>query len=113
MNKYAAGLAAVIIAVLIIGVATLPAAPADEATKKLYTAKCQMCHGPDGTGNTPAGKSMKARDFHAEDVQKQTDAQLVEVITKGRNKMPSFDKKITDAEIKSLAAYCRELGKKK
>ena len=28
-----------------------------------YKAKCQMCHAADGSGNTPAGKAMKAAPF--------------------------------------------------
>ncbi len=30
----------------------------------LYQSKCQMCHAADGSGNTPAGKAMKARPFN-------------------------------------------------
>ena len=41
-----------------------------------YKAKCQMCHGTDGLGNTPAGKAMKARPFNAPDVLKESDTDL-------------------------------------
>ena len=86
---------------------------ADAATESLYKAKCLMCHGPDGTGNTPAGKKFNARDFHAPEVMKEPDAVIQDSITKGKNKMPSFDKKLTDQQIKDLVSYVRELGKKK
>lgn len=72
-----------------------------------YKAKCAMCHGPDGKG----GK-MGTRDFASADVQKETDAQLTEIITKGKGKMPSYDGKLKDTEIKDLVAYVRSLGKK-
>ena len=58
-----------------------------------------MCHGPDGLGNTPAGKAMKARPFNAPDVLKESDADLTAVIKNGKNKMPAFTGKLTDAQI--------------
>ena len=50
----------------------------------VFKSKCAACHGADGSGNTPAGKSMKIRDFHSAEVQKQTDAELTEIITTGK-----------------------------
>jgi cytochrome c6 len=72
-----------------------------------YKAKCAMCHGADGKG----GK-MGTRDFASPEVQKETDAQLTEAITKGRGKMPSYEGKLKESEIKDLVAYVRTLGKK-
>jgi mono/diheme cytochrome c family protein len=76
-----------------------------------YKAKCAMCHGADGKGS-PTGLKMGVHDFTSADVQKQTDAQLTETITKGKAKMPSYDGKLKDTEIKDLVAYIRSLGKK-
>lgn len=76
-----------------------------------YKAKCAMCHGADGKGS-PTGLKMGAHDFTSADVQKETDAQLTDAITKGKNKMPSYDGKLKDTEIKDLVAYIRSLGKK-
>jgi cytochrome c6 len=78
----------------------------------VYKAKCASCHGPDGAGATPAGKATKARDFCSEEVKKETDAEWTAIIVKGKNKMPSYDKKVTDAEIKDVVAYIRGLCKK-
>ncbi len=78
----------------------------------VYKAKCASCHGPDGAGATPAGKATKARDFCSEEVKKETDEQWTAIIVKGKNKMPSYDKKITDAEIRDVVAYIRGLCKK-
>jgi mono/diheme cytochrome c family protein len=80
---------------------------------KAYKANCQICHGPDGSGSTPTGKAMKAEDLRADDVQKQSDSQLAEVITKGRGKMPAFGAKITPDGIQKLVAYIRDLAAKK
>jgi cytochrome c6 len=103
-----------------IGVATLvlllgssTAFAADAATESLYKAKCAACHGADGTGSTPAGKKLGAHDFHSPEVMKETDAQLTETMTKGKNKMPAYDGKLTADQMKSLVAYVRELGKAK
>ena len=78
----------------------------------LYKAKCQGCHAADGTGSA-MGKKMGTHDFHSPEVTKMTDAQLIEVITKGKEKMPAYGAgKLTADQIKQLAGYVRELGKK-
>jgi cytochrome c6 len=80
----------------------------------LFKAKCAACHGPDGSGGTPTGKAMGTPDLRSDDVQKQTDAQLVESTTNGKGKkMPAYKGKLTDDQIKQLVGYIRELGKKK
>jgi cytochrome c6 len=75
-------------------------------------AKCATCHGPEGAGTTPAGKATKARDFCSDEVKKETDEEWTAIIGKGKNKMPAYDKKLTDAEIKDVVAYIRGLCKK-
>ena len=45
-------------------------------------------------------------------MQKQSDAQLTEVVTKGRNKMPAYEGKLSKEQIAQLVAYIREIGKK-
>jgi|SRR5579862_2835487 len=79
---------------------------------KNYTAKCATCHGADGSAGSPAGKALKARDFHSPDVQGESDDVLAQVIAKGKNKMPAYEKQLKENEIKDLVAYCRALGKK-
>lgn len=73
-----------------------------------YKAKCAMCHGANGEG----GK-MGTRSFGSADIQSQSDAQLAETISKGKPpKMPSYAGKLSDDQIKELAAYVKSLGKK-
>ena len=86
---------------------------AQDTIENLYKAKCASCHAADGSGNTPAGKKLKTQDFRLAEVQKQSDEQLIEITTKGKDKMPAFDKKLTGEQIKQLIAYIRELIKKK
>lgn len=61
----------------------------------LYTAKCAMCHGADGSGATPMGKSMKLRDLRSPEVQKMTDKELFAVTAGGKGKMPAFKSKLS------------------
>lgn len=89
-----------------------PPAHAQTAGEKAYKAKCASCHGADGAGATPAGKATKARSFCSDEVQKETDEEWAQIIVKGKNKMPGYDKKLTEAEIKDLVAYIRGLCKK-
>jgi mono/diheme cytochrome c family protein len=79
--------------------------------EKVYKAKCASCHGPDGKGDTAAGKATKARDLGSADVKKESDAEWTDIIVKGKNKMPAYDKKLTDAEVKDVVAYMRSLAK--
>ena len=100
-------------AVLALAVALLAGpARAQGAGEKVYKAKCASCHGADGAGTTPAGKATKARDFCSEEVKKETDEDWTPIVVKGKNKMPAYDKKLTDAEIKDVLAYIRGLCKK-
>jgi mono/diheme cytochrome c family protein len=77
-----------------------------------YKAKCAMCHGPDGKGETATGKTMKVKDFSSEEVQKMSDADLTDAISKGKGKMPAY-KTLTPEQVKDLVAYIRAFGKKK
>lgn len=86
--------------------AALPAAAEDAAA--LYKSKCQICHGADGKGS-PAGQKMGVKDFHSPDVAKQTDAELIKVTKEGKGKMPKYDGKLTDDQIKELVKYIRSL----
>jgi cytochrome c6 len=80
---------------------------------QLYKTKCAACHGADGKGETPAGKKLNTRSFFLPEIMKAPDAELIEITTKGKNKMPAFDKKLTDVQIKALVAYIRGLTKAK
>lgn len=77
-----------------------------------FKAKCAMCHGADGTGSTATGKALKVRDLGSADVQGQTDAQLNDIVTNGKGKMPAYKGKVTDEQIKELVAFIRSLAKK-
>src|SRR5215831_4955227 len=75
----------------------------------LYKSKCQVCHGPDGKGDTPAGKKVGVKDFHSPEVAKASDTELFAITKKGKEKMPPYDGKLTDDQIKALIKYIRSL----
>ena len=104
-----------VVRILMLAVLLMMVAPSARAGDfaALYKTKCAMCHAADGSGNVPMGQKTGVHDFRSPEVQKMTDAQLIDITTKGKNKMPGYDKKLTADEIKGLVAYCRELGKKK
>jgi cytochrome c6 len=85
----------------------------DPQIVSLYKTKCAACHGADGKGDTAAGKKLAARDFSLPEIMKAPDAELFEITLKGKNKMPGFDKKLTEVQIKSLVGYIRGLTKAK
>jgi mono/diheme cytochrome c family protein len=106
---------ATLIAVVLAGLMFLylPAHAADDATVKLYQTKCAACHGPDGSGNTPVGKTLKIKDFSDPDSQKMTDDELTTLIAKGKEKMPANEKTLKPAQIAALVGYVHELAQKK
>lgn len=75
----------------------------------LYKSKCALCHGADGSGQTPVAKSMKIRDLRSDEVQKQTDLELTKIISGGKGKMPAFGQKLTNADVGALIAHIRTL----
>lgn len=90
--------------------AALPTRGDDAAAT--FKAKCAGCHAADGSGDSPAGKAMKTPDLRSEEVQKMTDAQLIDATTNGKGKMPAYKGKLTDDQIKDLVAFVRTLAKK-
>ncbi len=85
---------------------TMPAMAQDTAA--LYKSKCQACHGADGKG-TAAGQKMGTKAFSSPDITKMSDDELVAATKKGKGKMPAYEGKLTDDQIKDLVKYIRTL----
>ncbi len=85
---------------------------AQNTAEKNYKKNCTPCHGVDGAASTPAGKALKARNFHSPEVQKETDKTLAAIIGKGKNNMPSFEKQLKPNEILDLVRYIRTFANK-
>jgi len=89
------------------------AAPAfaQSAGADTYKAKCAMCHGPDGTAAVPMGKMYKIPSFKDPDQIKATDAALEAITKDGKGKMPAYNGKLTDAQIREVVSFIRTLQK--
>ena len=86
---------------------------AESARSENFQTHCAVCHGDDGRGQTEEGRKKKARDLtNAKWQDTIDDARIVRSITKGHDEMPAFGKKLTESEIKTLAAEVRSLAKK-
>jgi cytochrome c6 len=70
-----------------------------------------MCHGADGAGSTPAGKSMGAIPFKSPALVAKSNADLIAATTNGKGKMPAYKAKLTAAQIADVVVYLRTLQK--
>lgn len=102
-----------IAAIIVCFIALPTATQAQSGAPKLYKTNCVLCHSVDGSGDSPSGKALHAKDLRSEEVQKQSDEALSEVITKGRGKMPAFGAKIKPDDVTKLVAYLRQLPTQK
>jgi len=84
------------------------------AGKALWGTHCKSCHGTKGMGDGPKAAQLKteAGDFSKADTQSQSDGALFYKTSEGREDMPSFKKKIPDADDRwSLVNYIRTFKK--
>jgi mono/diheme cytochrome c family protein len=82
-----------------------------EKAAAVYKQKCASCHGPDGKAETGAGKAMKVPSFASPEVKKQSNAELEQIIEKGKGMMPKYGASMKPEEIKEMVAYIRSLAK--
>jgi cytochrome c6 len=92
------------------GMLTNPARP-DDKSAATYKQKCAACHGADGKGETPTGKTLGVHSFASPETAKRSDEELAEVIEKGKGKMPKYGASLKPDDIKAMVAYVRTLGK--
>jgi mono/diheme cytochrome c family protein len=111
-TSWIAGITVIAVVLVTIVFLSTPATADTAAAEATYKAKCAMCHGADGKGETPTGKMMKVKDFSTEEVQKMSDADLTALITSGKGKMPP-SKTLSADQVKDLVAYVRAFGKNK
>ena len=91
--------------------------PSDAATakaKKVYDLDCALCHGATGNGKTDLAKDMSltmADWTDAKSLANQSDQALIEIIRKGKGKMPPEDAaRATNDEVKNLVIYIRKFA---
>ena len=91
---------------------SLALAQEDSPGKTVYDSKCLMCHGDDGTGDTKAGKMMKTPDLTTEPWKQGTSvAEVVKTLREGLGKMPKYEGKISEEDLKAVAEYTLKLAK--
>lgn len=80
--------------------------------KALYTTHCKSCHGTKGKGDGPKSAQLdtESGDFNKATFQAQTDGALFYKTSEGRKDMPSFKKKLPEADdIWAVVNYMRTL----
>ncbi len=104
---------AIVIVILVSGTRNLAlASPAPASAQDVYLDKCAVCHAKDGSGNTAKGRKVKAKDLRSAEIQKMSDAELIDAVAKGKGKdMDGFEKELGSDMVKQLVAYCRTLAK--
>jgi mono/diheme cytochrome c family protein len=84
--------------------------------KQQYEKSCNMCHGPSGKGDGPAGKMLKPppADF-ATVLKGKADADTAKIIKEGgkavgkSSAMPAFGSKLKDDQIQAIVEYVKGL----
>ncbi|MBS1803352.1 MAG: cytochrome c [Acidobacteria bacterium] len=130
MVKSFALFAAVVL--LVVAAASAPARPPQEANqpaaggkkagaesmtkaKKVYDLDCALCHGATGDGKSDLAKDMSLNLMDWTDpktLSGMSDQALIEVIRKGKGKMPPEDAtRANNDEIKSLVSLIRKFAK--
>jgi len=84
------------------------------AGKALYAKYCQSCHGKTGLGDGTKASELKTEpgDFSKATFHAQSDGAIFYKVSEGRDDMPSFKKKMPDAnDIWSVVNFVRTLKK--
>jgi cytochrome c6 len=100
------------ILMLCVALLAAPAIFAAPTGADIYKSRCAMCHGATGQADTPMAKKLAVKNLSSPDVQKQTDAQLTQTITKGKGKMPPFGTKLDGDDIKLVIGQIRSFAGK-
>ena len=82
--------------------------------KALYSTHCKSCHGAKGMGDGNKAAQLKTEpgDFSSSGFQAQSDGAIFYKTSDGRDDMPSFKKKVPDADERwSIVNYMRTLKK--
>ena len=83
--------------------------------KALYDKHCLVCHGPQGKGDGPAGRTLKppAADFTSPSSMKKSEAELMQVVENGKSgtAMVPWKGQLSAAELNDLMSYVMTLRK--
>jgi len=91
------------------------AAVADVANgKEVYAVRCLKCHGEDGRGTPRVAQMLQTEipDLTSRGVQTKKDQELLQIVNKGKRKMPAFEWSMEQKDREDVLAYVRALGKR-
>jgi mono/diheme cytochrome c family protein len=69
--------------------------------KAIFEDKCARCHGRDGTKGLLGAKNLQISHL--------PDAELLQVVTKGRRIMPAWGKRLSAQELQQVVSYVKQL----
>ena len=79
--------------------------------ENIFRAKCSVCHGVDGAGQTENGKKFKVPDLRSEKVQSLSEDEMLDSVMNGKGYMPPMGKKYSADQLKQVVVYVRTLRK--
>ena len=94
-----------------IAATTATTAFAQSSVADIYKAKCQSCHGAEGTPNPGIAKMMGVKPVSDPSVKSLSEGQMIADTANGKGKMTAFKGKLTDSQIKESVDYFRSLAK--
>ena len=88
----------------------------EQRVDELYNRNCARCHGADGRGDTPLGRTFSAPNFTdpewwTKNPKLSHPRAMRAVIVRGKGGMPAFGKKLTPSEINLLVGRMRSFRK--
>lgn len=85
-----------------------------KAGQQIYARRCYTCHGETGVGDGPTARLMGIKPANLRKaVREKSKAELLEVITRGRQAMPAFGPSLTEVEREGVVQYLRAMPEKK
>ena len=85
-----------------------PPTPVDDG-RDIFLTNCTGCHGRNADSDTPAGRLWQVPQLRSTAVQRATDAQLLQIMRKGKGKMPAWGNVLSGIDLDHLLAYLRSL----
>ncbi len=83
--------------------------------QKYWSDACSRCHGANGNGRDASGKQLPDNGFDFTDsrkANKKKDSDWVKVTMEGKDKMPAFKDKMTQADVEKMIPILRKFSAK-
>ncbi len=80
--------------------------------RRAFEIHCSVCHGADGAGATAMASNMPEKrppPLDSSEARQRSDAEVLDIILHGRNRMPSYAWALSEAEQTAVVTYVRQL----